>query len=82
MCQGLRWSSQPTTVSLKDKLISLCRFALAELNLAVVTGFRRFGLALYETTRERDVDYVGDGFLGAHHPDSLGVRIKVVGVRT
>ena len=52
-----------------------------ELNLALVTIFRRFDMELYETIMERDVDYVGDGFLGAYHPDSLGVRIKVVGVR-
>lgn len=65
-----------------DKLTDSCRFALAELNLALLTVFRRFDLELYETTKERDVDYVGDLFLGAHHPESLGVRIKVVGVRT
>ncbi|KAL9013617.1 MAG: hypothetical protein Q9173_001694 [Seirophora scorigena] len=35
------------------------RFALAELRLALATVFRRFDLELYETTKERDVDYAG-----------------------
>lgn len=51
------------------------------MNLALVTIFRRFDMELYETNKTRDVDFVGDGFLGAHHPDSVGVRIKVTGVR-
>ena len=51
------------------------------MNLALVVIFRRFDMELYETTKERDVDYVGDGFLGALHPDSVGVRIKVTGAR-
>lgn len=58
------------------------RFALAELRLAFATVFRRFDLELYETIKERDVDYVGDCFLGAHHLDSRGVRIRVIGMRT
>ena len=51
------------------------------MNLALVILFRRFDMELYETTRERDVDYVGDGFWGAYHPDSVCVRIKVTGAR-
>ena len=54
---------------------------MAELHLAFTTILRRFDLQLYETTKERDVDYVGDGFLGLHHPESLGIRVKVVEVR-
>lgn len=63
------------------KLTIESRFAWAELNMALATIFRRFDLQLYETTKERDVDYVGDCFLGLHHPDSLGVRVKVIGLR-
>ncbi|KAL8800654.1 MAG: hypothetical protein Q9182_005024 [Xanthomendoza sp. 2 TL-2023] len=57
------------------------KFAWAEMMIAFATIIRRFELELYATTRERDVDYVGDLFLGAHHPDSLGIRVKVVGLR-
>lgn len=51
------------------------------MNLALVILFRRFDMESYETTKKRDVDYVGDGFLGDHQPDSVGVRIKVTGAR-
>lgn len=42
--------------------------------------FRRFELELYDTIRERDIDIVRDCFLGEPHPDSVGVRVKVVKV--
>lgn len=62
--------------------LTLClRFAWAEMVIAFATIIRRFDLELYDTTRERDVDYVGDFFLGAHHPESPGIRVKVVGLR-
>ena len=64
-----------------DELTVTSRFAQAELNLAFLTIFRRFDMELYETRKERDVDYIGDGFLGLHNPDSLGVRVKVIGMR-
>ena len=50
--------------------------------MAFATIFRRFKLELYETSKESDIDYIGDFFLVANHPGSLGVRVKVVGHRT
>lgn len=70
------------TATVIGVLMTLFRVALAELYLALVTVFRRFDLELYDTTKGRDIDYIGDGFLGVYHPDSLGVRVKVVGIRT
>ena len=65
----------------KNKSNRSHRFAIAELNLALITLFRRFDLELYDTIKARDVDFVGDGFLGMHHPQSVGVRVKVRGLR-
>jgi hypothetical protein len=38
----------------------------------------RFEFQLFETYRERDIDYVRDCFLGETDPASPGVRIKVI----
>ncbi|KAL8947877.1 MAG: hypothetical protein Q9222_005892 [Ikaeria aurantiellina] len=82
-----RWTSNPqldpyfVPFGKGARMCQGMRFATTELNLALVTIFRRFDLELYETTKERDVEYVGDGFLGMHNPQSPGIRVKVVGIR-
>ncbi|KAL8738347.1 MAG: hypothetical protein Q9181_000857 [Wetmoreana brouardii] len=75
-----RWSREPHLdryLVAFGKGTRMClgmRFAWAELNMAFATLFRRFNLELYDTTKERDVDFVGDCFLGEHNPDSPGIR--------
>lgn len=53
-------------------------FALAELYTVIACLFRRFDLELHDTTRERDIDYARDCFIGEPSPESVGVRIKAV----
>jgi hypothetical protein len=38
----------------------------------------RFDLELFETYRERDVDYIRDCFIGEPDPASQGIRVKVI----
>ncbi|KAL8690059.1 MAG: hypothetical protein Q9218_004412 [Villophora microphyllina] len=82
-----RWTRQPSldrylvTFNKGTRMCQGMRFAWAELQVAFATIFRRFDLELYDTTKERDIDYVGDCHLGEHHPESVGVRVKVVGMR-
>ena len=54
------------------------RFAYTELYITLVTILRRFDFQLVDTTRERDVDFFRDCFIGESHPDSTGVKVKVV----
>jgi hypothetical protein len=49
--------------------------------MVLTTLLRRFEFQLYDTTKERDIDLVRDCFIGEPHPDSIGVRVKVVGLR-
>ncbi|CAD6568443.1 MAG: hypothetical protein ASARMPRED_001717 [Alectoria sarmentosa] len=51
-------------------------FALAELYIVIACLFRRFDLQLHDTTRERDIDYSRDCFIGESSPESIGVRVK------
>ena len=53
-------------------------FALAELYIIIACLFRRFDLELYDTIRERDIDFARDCLVGMPSPESVGVRIKVV----
>ena len=57
---------------------SLHSLAMAELHLTIATLFRRFELELFDTYRERDIDNVRDFFLGEPHPDTRGVRVRVL----
>ncbi|MCJ1244131.1 hypothetical protein MMC30_001329 [Trapelia coarctata] len=54
------------------------QFAYAEMYTTIPAIFRRFDLELYETTWERDIDTWRDCFLGDPHPESLGMRVRVV----
>ncbi|MCJ1395080.1 hypothetical protein MMC18_007961 [Xylographa bjoerkii] len=53
-------------------------FAYAELYLVVAMIFRRFELALYETSREKDLVYTRDCFIGKASVESKGIRVKIV----
>ncbi|KAL8786111.1 MAG: hypothetical protein Q9213_002976 [Squamulea squamosa] len=53
-------------------------FALAELYIIIARIFSQFELELFDTIRERDIDYVRDCFIGETSSESLGVRMKVV----
>ena len=46
--------------------------------IVIACLFRRFDLQLHDTTRERDIDYARDCFIGEPSPESVGVRIKAV----
>lgn len=46
---------------------------------SLATILCRFDLQLFETYRERDVDYSRDYFLREADPSSPGIRVKVVG---
>lgn len=52
-----------------------------ELYLAIAMLIRRYDFELYNTIRKRDVDFHKDAFVGEFHPQSQGIRVKVVGVR-
>lgn len=52
--------------------------AYAEMYLTIGTLFRQFNLELFETVRERDVDVVGDYFIGMSDDNSPGIRARVV----
>ncbi|KAK6585195.1 hypothetical protein PZA11_001922 [Diplocarpon coronariae] len=56
--------------------------AYAELYMALAMTIRRFDLELYDTVYERDIKVVRDCFLGEAGKNSLGVRVKVVGVHS
>lgn len=58
----------------------MCSFAYAEMYITLATLLCRFDLELFETYRERDIDYVRDCFLGEPSAESLGVRVKVSAV--
>lgn len=51
--------------------------AYAELYLVLSSLFRRFDMELFETSFERDVHMVRDGFVGETVPESPGIRVKV-----
>lgn len=53
-------------------------FAYAELYLTLATILRRFKFQLHDTEFERDVKIVRDYFVGEVHPQSKGVRVKIV----
>ena len=53
-------------------------FALMEINITLVTLFRRFEFELFDTVKERDIDTARDCFLAEPLPGSLGVRVRVV----
>ncbi|KAG9243560.1 cytochrome P450 [Calycina marina] len=52
-------------------------FATAEIYIMLAAIFRRFDLDLFETTRERDVDFTRDCFLGQPSLESKGVRVQL-----
>jgi hypothetical protein len=56
------------------------RIAYTELYITLAVLFRRFKMELYDTVRERDVDFKRDFFLAGQGVDSQGVRVKVVGL--
>lgn len=47
--------------------------------ITIATIVSRFDLELFETYRERDVDYIRDCFLGESDLASPGIRVKVIG---
>ncbi|PQE05656.1 cytochrome P450 protein [Rutstroemia sp. NJR-2017a BBW] len=57
------------------------RFAYTELYLVLTTLLRRYEFQLHDTFRERDIESVRDCFIGEPHPESFGVRVKMVGKR-
>ncbi|KAI1322849.1 cytochrome P450 [Xylariaceae sp. FL0255] len=50
--------------------------AYAELYILLAVLFRRTNYELYDTVRERDVDFVRDFFVGETSADSKGVRLR------
>ena len=52
-------------------------FAWAEMYLALAALLYNFDFELFDVVRERDIEYVGDFFLGLTGPDGKGVRVKV-----
>ncbi|EPE30527.1 Cytochrome P450 [Glarea lozoyensis ATCC 20868] len=54
--------------------------AYAELYITLSTLFRRFELELYDTIRERDVDFKRDFFLAGQSVEGRGVRVRVLGM--
>lgn len=56
-----------------------CSFAYDEMHMLTAVIATRFDFELYETTWERDLNYVRDCFVGAVDASSKGIRIKVVG---
>ena len=53
-------------------------FAHVEMYLVLAMLLPRFELELFDTYRERDVDYIRDCFLGGCEPSSRGIRVRVV----
>ena len=84
ICQGMRCvypCSRPMKAIMNLVSTDRFRFAYAELYLAIAMVVRRFELQLYETYRERDIDFCRDCFVSESRPDSPGIRVKVVGIR-
>jgi hypothetical protein len=52
-------------------------FAWADLYLALGTLIPRFQFEAHDVVRARDVDYVGDFFIGMTSAESKGIRIMV-----
>lgn len=55
----------------------ICSIAWAELYLALALLIAEYDLALEDVVRERDIDFVGDYFVGGVRNDSPGVRVRV-----
>jgi hypothetical protein len=51
--------------------------AWAELYLGLAALVPRFEFELFDIVKERDIDYVGDFFLGEVRSDTHGVQVKV-----
>ena len=68
---------QPTR-TLRDPANARPSFAYAELYLVLATVFRRFELKLFETTREKDIAYTRDCFIGKASVESKGVRMRIL----
>ncbi|KAK3115097.1 hypothetical protein LTR53_005913 [Teratosphaeriaceae sp. CCFEE 6253] len=51
--------------------------AYAELYLTIATIVARFDLELHDVSRERDIEYVSDCFLGLPRADARGIRVAV-----
>jgi len=75
-CPGMQYAA--SGFSMIYSLLTPQRFAYAEMYMAIPALFRRFEFELYETTRERDIDFWRDCFVGDPHPDSVGVRVRIV----
>jgi hypothetical protein len=54
-----------------------CSLAWAELYLALALLIADFDLVPEDVVRERDIDFVGDFFVGGVRNDSPGVRVEV-----
>lgn len=54
----------------------LTSLAWAELYIAIATLFCRRDFELYDTVRERDVDFTRDCFVGETSADAKGVRVR------
>jgi len=63
-----------TQVGYADTIYSL---AWAELYLALAPLIADFDLVPEDVVRERDIDFVGDFFVGGVRNDSPGVRVRV-----
>ena len=51
--------------------------AYAELNLVISALVSRFDFELFDVVKDRDIDFVGDCFLGLVRSDSHGVQVLV-----
>jgi hypothetical protein len=56
--------------------------AWAELYLGLAALIPRFEFELFDVVKERDIDYVGDFFLGEVRSDTHGVKVKVKALNT
>ena len=62
---------------LLDVLTRSTSLAWAELYLALARLIADFDLSLEDVVKERDLDFVGDFFVGGVRDDSPGVRVRV-----
>lgn len=72
------WSMLSSVLYCQDVTNTFESFANAEMYIALATLFLQFDLELFETYRERDIDYVRDCFLAEASRESQGIRVKVV----
>ena len=76
MCQGVQYVYVILHIQIShaDTIYSI---AWAEMYLALALLIDRFDLVPEDVVRERDIDFVGDFFVGGVRNDSPGVRVRV-----